>query len=167
MSKFGLSRVDCSIVAWTRAHIHLEIFLKFAVAHMQEESTIEGESIMRMTRLDFDEPPAMAPGVNVVCHITPDSPLWGKTYWDLKSEAAAIYVSVSATDNQHFQEVFARKFYLVQVCNRKCLSMSSSPNGTSLMEDYHTLMYVYCSYLSMFALPYSLFETSFLVWLPE
>lgn len=73
---------------------------------------------MRMTRLDFDEPPSMAPSVNVACRITPDSPLSGQTYWDLESEGAAICVSVSATDNQHFQEVFARKIYLVQVRNQ-------------------------------------------------
>jgi hypothetical protein len=77
---------------------------------------VEGENIMKMARMELDEPPAMAPCINVACPINPDSPLWGKTYHDLESEGAAIYVALAATDNQHFQEVFARRFYLVQVC---------------------------------------------------
>jgi hypothetical protein len=79
------------------------------------ESTIEGENIMRMARLEVDEPPAMAPCVNITCRITEDSPLWGKTYWDLEREGAAVYAAIAATDNQHFQEVFVRKFYVVPV----------------------------------------------------
>lgn len=70
---------------------------------------------MTMSRMELSEPPAMAPSINVTCKITPDSPLWGKTYHDLKVEGAAIYVALAATDNQHLQEVFARRFYLVQV----------------------------------------------------
>ena len=76
---------------------------------------MEGENIMRMSRLEIDEPPAMAPSVNITCRITPDSPLWGKTYWDLESEGAGVYVAIAATDNQHFQEVFVRKFYVAAV----------------------------------------------------
>lgn len=82
---------------------------------VQIEATMEGENVMTMTRMELNEPPAMAPSINVTCKITPDTPLWGKTYHDLKAEGAAIYVALAATDNQHFQEVFARRFYLVQV----------------------------------------------------
>lgn len=82
---------------------------------LQIEATLEGENVMTMSRMELSEPPAMAPSINVTCKITPDSPLWGKTYHDLKAEGAAIYVALAATDNQHFQEVFARRFYLVQV----------------------------------------------------
>ena len=85
------------------------------VTAMQVESTIEGENVMRMTNLNVDPPPAMAPSINITCYITTDSPLWGKTYADLSSDGAAIYVAVAATDNQHYQEVFARKFYRVPV----------------------------------------------------
>lgn len=76
---------------------------------------MEGENIMRMARIELDEPPAMAPCINIACPIGPDSPLWGKTHADLENEGAAIYVALAATDNQHFQEVYARRFYLVQV----------------------------------------------------
>lgn len=81
----------------------------------QLEATVEGENIMRMSRIELDEPPAMAPCINIACPIGPDSPLWGKTHADLENEGAAIYVALAATDNQHFQEVYARRFYLVQV----------------------------------------------------
>jgi hypothetical protein len=79
------------------------------------EATVEGENVMRMAALAVDPPPAMAPSVNIMCRITPDSPLWGKSYQDLESEGAAIYAALAATDNQHFQEVFMRKFYRVPV----------------------------------------------------
>jgi hypothetical protein len=82
---------------------------------LQVESTIEGENIMRMARLEVEEPPAMAPCLNVTCRITEGTPLWGKTYWDLEQEGAAVYVAIAATDNQHFQDVFVRRFYVVSV----------------------------------------------------
>lgn len=85
------------------------------VARVQLEATVEGENIMRMARIELAEPPAMAPCINIACPIGPDSPLWGKTHADLENEGAAIYVALAATDNQHFQEVYARRFYLVQV----------------------------------------------------
>lgn len=77
---------------------------------------------MRLQKVEVDEPPALAPSVNISCRITEGSPLAGKTYWDLERDGAGIIVSVTATDNQHFQEVFARKYYAVEVrCLHLCM----------------------------------------------
>eukprot|EP00892_Ulva_mutabilis_P008913 jgi/Ulvmu1/6394/UM003_0022.1 len=107
------------------------------VGYLKLEATVEGENIMRMARIELDEPPAMAPCINIACPIGPDSPLWGKTYADLENEGAAIYVALAATDNQHFQEVYARRFYLVQDMRFNCRFMDimrTDPSGSRLVD---------------------------------
>lgn len=127
----------CASVMWTLYHPSCRLTTTRTAPHtaqghiidpeaepfkFQVEATIEGENVMRMSKLPVDDPPAMAPSFNITCRITPDSPLWGKTYEDLESEGTAIQVALSATDNQHFQQVYMRKFYRVAVRVPPCCS---------------------------------------------
>lgn len=81
-----------------------------------------------------------APSVNITCRITPDSPLWGKTYWDLENEGAGLYVAIAATDNQHFQEVFVRKFYVVAVRSWPATHVCRARSCFSIDELVHRVL---------------------------
>lgn len=53
--------------------------------------------------MEFNDPPAMSPAVNIAHEITEDSPLFQKSPADIKAEDGAIFVSISATDDSSLQ----------------------------------------------------------------
>lgn len=61
--------------------------------------------------MEFTDPPALAPCVNVTHTIDEASPLHGKSKEALREEDGAIFVSMSATDERSLQPVYARMIY--------------------------------------------------------
>lgn len=60
---------------------------------------------MQGQRMSYDDPPALAPCVNIAHEINEDSPLHGKSLADMAAEEGAIFVSVAATDDISLQVV--------------------------------------------------------------
>ena len=54
-------------------------------------------------RLDYSDPPAMAPTVNIAHRINETSPLHGLSADDISRDEGGIYISVSATDSSSLQ----------------------------------------------------------------
>ena len=61
---------------------------------MRKLVTREGESTFKSERMEFADPPTMAPCVIIAHHINAHSPLYGKSAKDLAREAGAVIVSV-------------------------------------------------------------------------
>ncbi len=81
------------------------------------------------TSLEYSDPPALAPCVNVSHDITEASPLHSRSLEDLAAEDGAIFVSMSATDERSLQPVFARMIYRSEdiVFNHRFQVGSSDP----------------------------------------
>lgn len=53
--------------------------------------------------MSYDDPPSMAPCVNIAHEITETSPLWGKSAAEIELEEGAIIVSIAAVDDVSLQ----------------------------------------------------------------
>ncbi|KAK9805679.1 hypothetical protein WJX72_011464 [[Myrmecia] bisecta] len=81
------------------------------IAYLRRVVTQEGEVTFLPLKMEFVDPPAMAPCVNIAHQVDEHSPLYGKSAADIKAEEGAVYVSVSATDDNFLQTVYARTVY--------------------------------------------------------
>lgn len=81
------------------------------VSYFRRLETIEGESVWTGTRLEFEEPPQLAPAFNLAHKVTEDSPLYGMTQEDLQNAGGDLSVVLGATDDHSLQTLHARKLY--------------------------------------------------------
>eukprot|EP00891_Asterochloris_glomerata_P009457 jgi/Astpho2/9457/fgenesh1_pg.00145_%23_62_t len=73
------------------------------LSYMQRLVTSEGEVGFKGQRMSYDDPPSMAPCVNIAHEITETSPLWGKSAAEIELEEGAIIVSIAAVDDVSLQ----------------------------------------------------------------
>ncbi|KAK9797007.1 hypothetical protein WJX73_004119 [Symbiochloris irregularis] len=81
------------------------------ISYLKRLVTIEGEVTFSGSRLDYADPPAMAPTVNIAHSIDEHSPLFQLTPTDIIDQEGGIYISISATDSNSLQTVYARQIY--------------------------------------------------------
>ena len=126
--------VFSDVMLWTSRHGQPHVVFRLAnlkgnfllspeirIAYMQAVRTEEGEETVKQSQVEYDAPPSLAPCLNVACPISADSVLAGKTRADIINDRGFVHVTLSATDNRHYQDVHATRMYRVQVRSRGLL----------------------------------------------
>ncbi|GMH38335.1 hypothetical protein BSKO_06219 [Bryopsis sp. KO-2023] len=81
------------------------------VSYFRPLDTVEGEKVWAGTRLDWEEPPLLAPSFNLTHRVTETSPFYNMTEEEILRQGGSFTVSMAATDEQSLQTLYARKLF--------------------------------------------------------